>query len=182
MKFTPLAVDGARLIEHEPIHDERGWFGRWWCKDEIAAAGLQADAAQINQSWSRERGTLRGMHWMAAPNREAKTLSVLRGHIYDVIADIRWGSPTFLQWCAVELRAGDDRAVHVPAGCAHGFLTLCDDTLIQYLIAAPFQPSAYRGMRWDDPRFGIHWPEKATVMHPRDASFPDFTDDDATRF
>lgn len=180
MHQCPLEVSGAALLELAPLRDERGWFARTWCKETFDGWGLQTPIAQINQSWSEHRGTLRGMHWMASPKREAKTLSVLRGRIWDVVADIRRGSPTYGRWCGVELRAGDDRAVHVPAGCAHGFLTLEPDTLIQYFITEAYDPPYYRGMRWNDPRFAIAWPEPPAILHPRDRSYADFADEDAT--
>ena len=181
MRFHPLSIQGAGLLELQPLQDERGSFTRTFCGDELAAFGLDGRSAQCNESWSKERGTLRGMHFMGAPKRETKTLRVVRGAVWDVVADIRRGSPTFLRWAGTELRAGDGRMIHVPAGCAHGFLTLEADTVVQYVISEPYDAACYRGLRWDDPALAIQWPFPPSVLHPRDASFSTFEPDrDAT--
>ena len=174
MRFLPLPVHGAGLLLHEPMQDERGSFTRTFCADELAGFGLDGRAAQSNESWSKKAFTLRGLHFMARPKREAKTIRVLRGAIWDAIVDIRRDSPTYLAVATAELREGDGRSVHVPAGCAHGFLSLLDDTVISYVITEAYDPAYYRGLRWNDPAFRIPWPREPAVLHPRDAAFPDF--------
>ncbi len=181
MIFEPLSgVDGAMLLREDRREDERGWFARTWCSGELAAHRLVPKVVQASRSWSRSRGTLRGLHFQCPPHAEAKVLSVLEGAIYDVIVDLRPSSSTFCRWTAVELTALDGRAVYVPEGCAHGFLTLEDDTLVEYQISAAFAPAAYRGVRWDDPAFGVRWPFPPIVIHPRDATYPDFVPEPVT--
>jgi dTDP-4-dehydrorhamnose 3,5-epimerase len=174
VKFTPLGVAGAHRVEALRNDDVRGSFSRTWCADAYAAAGLTPRVAQVNVSQSHARGTLRGLHYQLAPRQEAKTVSCLRGAIHDVVVDLRRESPTYLRWCALTLHAGDGVAMYVPEGCAHGFLTLEDDTLVHYVSSAPHDPALYRGVRWDDPAFGVRWPTSPTLLHPRDAGYPDW--------
>jgi dTDP-4-dehydrorhamnose 3,5-epimerase len=174
MKFLPLPVHGAGLLELSPFTDDRGSFTRTFCADELAAFGLDGRMAQCNESHSTAALTLRGLHHMARPVRETKTIRVLHGAIWDVVVDLRQSSPTFLRWAGAELRAGDLRAMHVPDGCAHGFLTLVPGTVVTYVLSEPYRAEFYRGVRWNDPAFGIRWPETPRVIHPRDANFPDF--------
>jgi dTDP-4-dehydrorhamnose 3,5-epimerase len=172
--FTPLSVQGAWRVTHERIHDHRGFFARAWCAGEYARQGLNPRVAQASWSQSLTRGTLRGLHFQVAPREEAKTVSCVRGAIFDVIVDVRRGSPTYLQWCGVELTQDDFAAVYVPEGCAHAFLTLADDTVVHYQISEVHDAACYRGARWDDPAFGIRWPFAPTVILDRDASYPDW--------
>ena len=170
---TPLA--GAHILEAVPLTDERGFFAEVYQTDEFSAIGLEPRIAQINLSHNTQRGTLRGMHYQLAPHAEAKTVRCMRGAIFDVIIDLRPTSPTFTRWFGVELTAENRRALHVPVGCAHGFQTLSDDTDVLYLVSHRYTPSHYRGVRWNDPAFGIVWPVVATrVMNERDATYPDF--------
>ncbi len=177
MRFTPLAVAGAHRVEALRNDDTRGSFSRTWCAEAYARAGLTPRAAQVNVSASHARGTLRGLHYQLPPRQQAKTVSCLRGAIHDVVVDLRRDSPTYLGWCALTLRAGDGVAMYVPEGCAHGFLTLEDDTLVHYVASEPHDPGLYRGVRWDDPAFGIAWPGPPDVIHPRDATYPDWPHD-----
>lgn len=174
MIFEPLGVRGAYRITHERITDHRGFFARAWCAEEYARNGLNPRVAQASWSQSLVRGTLRGLHYQAAPREEAKTVSCVRGAIYDVIVDIRRDSPTYLRWCAVELGTDDFAAVYVPEGCAHAFLTLTDDTVVHYQISAVHDAACYRGVRWDDPTFGVQWPFEPRVVLDRDATYPDW--------
>ncbi|HEX6040824.1 dTDP-4-dehydrorhamnose 3,5-epimerase [Longimicrobium sp.] len=175
MIFVPTLLDGAWVVEPEPVEDERGFFARTWCADEFRARGLDPALAQCSVSFNRRRGTLRGMHFQAAPHAEAKLVRCTRGALWDVVVDLRPGSPTFTRWFGVELTADNHRALYVPQGFAHGFQTLADDTEVFYQISVPYAPGAGRGVRWDDPAFGIRWPHAdARILSDRDRAYPDF--------
>jgi dTDP-4-dehydrorhamnose 3,5-epimerase len=175
MRFVPTPIPGVVVVEPEPRADDRGFFARTWCRDEFAAAGLAADWAQCNVSFNRRAGTLRGMHWQAAPHEEVKLVRCTAGAAYDVVLDVRRDSPTFGKWVAVELTAANRKAVYIPGGLAHGFQTLADGTELFYHMGSVYVPGAARGVRWDDPAFGIEWPPcENRVIAPRDLSFPDF--------
>jgi dTDP-4-dehydrorhamnose 3,5-epimerase len=173
MKFTPLALPGAFLIEPQRLEDERGSFARTFCRQEFAVHGLNPHVEQCNVSLSHRRGTLRGMHWQAAPHEEAKLVRVTRGAIHDVLVDLRPSSLQFRQWCHVVLTSAG-AAVYAPEGVAHGFLTLEDDTEVIYQMSAAYHPESARGLRWDDPAFAIEWPFRPLVISERDAGWPDF--------
>lgn len=172
MLFEELPIRGAWLVSPEPAHDERGLFARLWDEAEFAARGLGPAPVQLNTGWSPRRGTLRGLHWQSADAPEAKLVRVVRGAAFDVVVDLRPGSPTYRRWHGVELTADNRRAVWVPPLCAHGYLTLADDTELQYGATAPFAPAAARGARWDDPGLAIAWPAEVRVISERDRSWP----------
>jgi dTDP-4-dehydrorhamnose 3,5-epimerase len=175
MKFTETEIPGVVIVESEPHGDERGTFVRIWDTAVFAERGLEALTAQWSLSSNRNAGTLRGMHYQAEPHAEAKLVRCIRGAIYDVALDLRADSPTFKRWAGVELRAGDACALYIPKGLAHGFQTLEDDTEVLYAISAPYEASASSGVRWDDPAFGIEWPEaESRVISERDRTWPDF--------
>jgi len=174
MKFTATAIEGVLMLETEPIADDRGDFARSYCADEFGAAGLNFDPVQMNISRNKTRGTLRGMHYQGEPQPDPKIVSCTRGRIFDVAVDLRPGSDTFCQWVSAELSPEEQNALVVPAGCAHGFITLEDDSDVQYLMGARYVPDLARGVRWDDPAFGIHWPVTPATIAPRDAAYPDF--------
>lgn len=161
------------LIELERRGDERGWFARSFCVDELARAGLHTDFPQGNVSSNARRHTLRGMHYQAAPHGEVKIVGCAAGAILDVVVDLRPGSPTRLSWCAVELTPASGAQLYIPAGFAHGFLTLADSTEVTYRMGARYVPEAGRGVRWDDPRLAIAWPARPAVISERDATYPD---------
>jgi dTDP-4-dehydrorhamnose 3,5-epimerase len=163
------------VVEIEPIADERGFFARTWCRDEFQALGLSIVVEQNSISFNRKKGTLRGMHYQASPNEEVKLVRCTRGAIYDVILDLRPDSCTFCRWFAVELTADNAKAVYVPAGFAHGFQTLCDQSEVSYQISATYRPEMARGVRWDDPAFQIDWPIPSPILSARDHSFPDYS-------
>lgn len=174
MIFHPASLPGAAVIEPEPVEDERGLFARVWSQREFAARGLGATWVQSAVSYNAKAGTLRGIHYQAAPHAEAKLVRCTRGAIYDVIVDIRPMSAGFLQWAAFDLTADNRRLLYVPEGFAHGFQTIVDGTEVFYEISAVHHPEAARGLRWDDPRLGIAWPiVPPRVMSPRDRRFPD---------
>ena len=175
MKFVPTSVNGAWVIDPEPKVDERGFFARVWDREAFAVRGLSTDFVQCNSSASQFKGTLRGLHWQAAPYGEMKMVRCLRGAVFDVVADTRPGSPTFRRWTAVELTADNRRWHYVPAECAHGFLALEDESEVLYAVTSPYTPTAERGLRWDDPGFGIAWPDVGKlILSNKDRSWPDF--------
>jgi dTDP-4-dehydrorhamnose 3,5-epimerase len=174
MRFEPLPLEGAWIIELERNVDERGSFARTFCEQEFAEHGLPIHYPQCNLSTNRRTGTLRGMHANIHSKSESKLVRCVRGAIFDVIIDVRPDSPSHHQWAGVELTADNGRALFVPEGFAHGFLTLADETDVYYHMGAVFQPSAARGFRWDDPAFGVTWPQPPTVISERDATYPDF--------
>lgn len=174
MIFTPTVLQGVFIIEQERSEDERGYFARTWCLREFKARGLNHRLAQCSTSLSRKQGTLRGMHYQTAPHMEDKLVRCIRGSVYDVVVDLRPDSPTYCRWTAAELTEESWKMVYVPAGCAHGFITLRDNTEVFYQISEFYTPAAVRGVRWNDPAFGIHWPVEITVISERDRSYPDF--------
>jgi dTDP-4-dehydrorhamnose 3,5-epimerase len=172
MRFLPLELPGAFLIETEPVRDERGSFARTFCAREFEEHGLDPRIAQCNVSRNARRGTLRGMHFQAPPHAEAKLVSCARGAIHDVVVDLRPGSPTWRRWAGVRLDADDGRLLYVPPGTAHGFLTLADDSTVLYQMSVAYVPEAARGVRWDDPLLAIEWPEPPLLVSARDRAFP----------
>ena len=174
MHFEGLDLPGAHLVELERHDDERGFFARAFCEHEFAQQGLPTRFPQWNISYNREPLTLRGMHYQAAPHRESKLVRCISGAIHDVIVDLREGSATRWRWLGIELDAERRAALFVPAGFAHGFLTLRPHTEVFYQMGEIYEPEAARGFRWDDPRFGIRWPAAPSVISDRDRSYPDF--------
>lgn len=167
-------MGGVFIIEYEPIEDERGFFARAWCKQEFQRRGLNPELVQCNISFNRKKGTLRGMHYQATPHAETKLVRCTRGAIYDVILDLRPESPTFRQWAGVELAEGDQKMLYVPEGFAHGYVTLADNTEVFYQVSAAYHPEAERGVRWDDPAFGIQLPVAVTAISRKDKDYGDF--------
>jgi dTDP-4-dehydrorhamnose 3,5-epimerase len=174
MIFRETEIEGAWVVELETLEDERGFFARTWDVSEFESRDLNPKIAQCSISYNRARGTLRGMHYQAAPREEAKLVRCTAGAIFDATVDLRPGSSTFRRWFGVELSAENRLAAYIPEGCAHGFLTLTDDCEIHYQISEFYAPDAGRGVRWDDPAFGIAWPSEVRVINERDASYPDF--------
>jgi dTDP-4-dehydrorhamnose 3,5-epimerase len=175
MKFAECRVHGAYVVEPEPVDDERGFFARVFSAAEFVVSGLEPVIAESSLSYNRAVYTLRGLHYQVAPYEEAKLVRCTRGSIYDVVVDVRQDSPTYAQWDAAELTAGNRRALYLPPGTAHGYLTLEDDTELLYNISQPHIPTAGRGVRFDDPLFSIDWPAAPRVIAARDASYPDFS-------
>lgn len=174
MRFEELALKGAYLVKPEPSADERGFFARTFCKEEFAEHGLVVSISQASVSFNDRRGTVRGMHFSAAPHAETKVIRCTAGAIYDVIVDLRPASATYLDVMGVVLSAGNRHAVYIPTGLAHGFQTLMDTTEVLYLIDKPYVASAARGIRWNDPAVKIKWPEQITVISERDQQYPDW--------
>jgi dTDP-4-dehydrorhamnose 3,5-epimerase len=178
VNFRALAVDGAFVLEPERHDDERGFFARTYSVDELVEQGLDPAISQISVSFNPRRGTLRGMHLQLPPNEETKIVRCPRGAMHDVIVDLRPESPTFGRHAVEQLGEQNQFSVYIPTGCAHGFVTLVDDTEVEYVISVPYAPESAAGVRWDDPAFGIEWPITPEVMSERDAAYP-FVDLDA---
>ena len=172
MKFRPTPLAGAFVVEPERIEDERGFFARSFCESEFRARGLNPAVAQCNLSWNRRKGTLRGLHFQAKPHEEAKLVRCTRGAIWDVLVDLRDGSPTKLRWHAVELSADNRLGLYIPEGFAHGFQTLQDDSEVLYQMAESYHPELARGVLWNDPRLAIAWPLAEPILSERDRSYP----------
>ncbi len=170
---TPLA--GAWVVDVERAEDERGFFARSWCAREFEEHRLNPHLVQCNISFNKRRGTLRGMHYQIEPHREVKLVRCTRGAIYDVIIDLRTDSATYKQHVAVVLDSDSRKMLYIPEGFAHGFQTLEDDTEVFYQMTAFYAPQHARGVRWDDPAFGICWPQAERTISGRDRGYPDFS-------
>ncbi len=174
MKFRHTRIPGVIRIDLEPQADERGSFARTYCEATFRQHGLEPVGIQCSISVNAKRGTLRGLHYQAPPAAEAKLVRCVRGRLFDVAVDLRPDSPAFRQWLGLELDAEAGEALYIPRGCAHGFLTLADDTAVYYQMGTEYAPEFARGVRWNDPAFGISWPFEPLHISERDASFPDF--------
>lgn len=172
MIFINTRLKGAFIIDIERNEDVRGFFARTFCQDEFSKLGMNTMFSQCSISFNYKRGTLRGMHYQTGSDAEIKIVRCTMGCVYDVILDLRPDSFTYGQWMAIELSAENRRMIYIPEGFAHGFQTLADATEVLYHISRPFNPLNARGVRWDDPAFGIHWPLPVSVLSPRDMSFP----------
>jgi dTDP-4-dehydrorhamnose 3,5-epimerase len=174
MRFTETRVPGVLVVDIEPHGDDRGSFARLQCPDEFSSAGRPFSPVQTSLSRNPLIGTLRGLHHQSAPFAEAKLVRTVRGRIFDVAVDLRPDSSAFRQWVGEELSADNARALFIPEGVAHGFLTLEPDTDVLYQISPKFKPGYEAGVRWDDPAFAISWPARPTLISERDATYPDF--------
>lgn len=174
MKFLSTPLAGVRLIELEKRGDDRGFFARFFCEREFAEAGLPSRFVQINNSLSAKAGTLRGLHYQLPPDAESKVVRCLKGALYDVVLDLRPDSPTFGKWFGAELNEDNRLMMFVPKGCAHGFITMRDDTEALYLVDACYGPNSERGVRYDDPRFAVQWPVAPVEVSEKDRAWRDF--------
>jgi dTDP-4-dehydrorhamnose 3,5-epimerase len=174
MRFAATDIEGVVVVDIEAHVDARGAFARLHCPDEFAAAGHPFTPAQTSLSRNPHSGTLRGMHYQPNPFGETKLVRCVRGRIYDVVIDLRTDSPTHRRWAAFELSAGNARALLIPEGVAHGFLTLEAETDVLYQISPAFQPGHEAGVRWDDPAFAVVWPGQPQLISARDAGYPDY--------
>jgi dTDP-4-dehydrorhamnose 3,5-epimerase len=174
MIFHETPLPGVVVVEPERLRDERGWFARTFALEEFEANGLEPAIVHCNLSFNARAGTLRGMHYQAPPDGECKLVRCTRGGLYDVALDLRPDSPTYLSWHAIELTAESHLALYIPRGLAHGFQTLVDETEVYYQMSERYVASATQGVRWDDPVFGIFWPEGERIISERDRSYPAF--------
>ena len=175
MKFLPTDIEGAYLIEWEPFDDERGYFAPTRSDEEFSALGLSNDLSECSVSFNRHRGTFRGMHYQVASQAQTKLVMCIGGIIFDAIIDLRPDSATYMETFSAELSLENRRMLYVPKGVAHGFLTLEDNSYVQYQIGGDYAPGAARGVRWNDPRFAIDWPLQPTVLSTRDRDYEDYT-------
>jgi dTDP-4-dehydrorhamnose 3,5-epimerase len=175
MVFTATRLSGVVIVDCDVFADARGLFARAWMPDEFRANGLDTRIAQCSLSFNRKRGTIRGMHYQVAPFEEIKLVRTTRGAVFDVAVDLRRDSPTFRQWVGVELSADNRRMLYIPEGFAHGYQTLTDDAELLYFVSTEYSAEHQRGVRWDDPAFGVDWPlGQPTVIHDRDKRYADF--------
>jgi dTDP-4-dehydrorhamnose 3,5-epimerase len=174
MIFTETYLKGAYIIEIKKLEDERGFFGRTWCANELKEYGLNNNVAQANTSFSKYKGTLRGLHYQKDPYQETKIIRCTRGAIYDVIIDLRMDSPTYKQWLGVELTWDNYKMLYVPEDFAHGFITLREDCEVNYMVTQFYTPGAEAGIRWNDPQFKIDWPIEPIIISEKDKNHPDF--------
>lgn len=172
MKFVETPLTGAYVVELEPMRDERGMFARTFCRDEFRTIGFDKPIVQINFSVTRQKGTVRGIHYQRKPACETKIIRCARGEVLDVFVDLRAGSPTFLQWHGVHLSKDNMRMVYIPEGFGHGFQTLTDDVELIYHHSAVYSSEYEGGLRFDDPAAAIEWPLPVAAISPRDRSFP----------
>lgn len=174
MKFEPAGIEGAWVLPLDPHEDERGFFARLWSDAEFGERGLNRNLAQCSLSYNRLAGTIRGLHYQAAPAEEAKIVRCVRGAVYDVLVDLRPSSATYMHWISRELTGDNRDALYVPEGVAHGYQTLTDSTELLYLISTPYTPSLARGIRWNDRAFNIEWPLAPGLISERDRTYPAF--------
>ena len=175
MIFTETKLKGAYIIEPERLEDTRGFFARAWCKKEFEAHGLNSGLVQCNISFNKNRGTLRGMHYQTTPHEETKLVRCTRGVIYDVIVDLRPDSATYLEWIGVELTSDNRKMLYVPEEFAHGYLTLTHNTEVFYQVSQFYSQESEGGVRWNDPAFGIEWPETENIIvSEKDRDWPNY--------
>jgi dTDP-4-dehydrorhamnose 3,5-epimerase len=168
MKFIETKFKDAYLIELNPIEDERGFFSRVWCENELSARGINNRFVQCNRSYSKSKGTFRGIHFQSAPYEEAKLVSCIKGSVFDIIIDLREASPTYLKWEGYYLTEENRKQLYMPKGFGHGYLTLADHTELLYLVTAFYNKESEGGLRWDDPALGIHLPSEITSISKKD--------------
>ncbi len=174
MIFRERSLKGVFIIEPEKLGDDRGFFARTFCQKEFAANNLNPYLVQCNISFNKKKGTLRGMHYQAEPDAEAKLVRCTSGAIYDVVIDLRCNSPTFKKWIAVELTADNRKMLYIPENFAHGFQTLEDNTEVFYQMSEFYHPASAKGVRWNDSAFGIQWPTDERIISAKDQQYPDF--------
>jgi dTDP-4-dehydrorhamnose 3,5-epimerase len=172
MTFHPTPLEGCYLVDLEPYQDDRGWFARFYCKNEFRQIGHDMEWVQLNHSVTYKKGSIRGMHFQVTPYREIKMVRCIAGSVFDVVIDIRQGSDTFLKWSGTELSAQNKRMLYIPEGFAHGFQCLSDNCELIYHHSEYYTPGAEGGIRYDDPSIGIQWPVAITELSPRDLGHP----------
>lgn len=175
MNFQETKIAGSYVIDVRRIEDDRGFFGRTWCRQELGELGLSQDIVQVNTALSLAEGTLRGMHFQRSPHSEVKIVSCPSGAVFDVVLDLRPESPSFRQWFGVELTGDNFRMLYIPEGCAHGYQTLQDNSVLNYTTSAMYAPDHATGVRFDDPAFGIEWPLPVGMISAADAGWLDFS-------
>jgi dTDP-4-dehydrorhamnose 3,5-epimerase len=171
MVFTETSLPGVWIIDVEPVWDERGYFARMFCREEFLQHGLNPHIEQCSMSYNAKKGTLRGLHWQRAPHEEAKLIRCIKGAVWDVAVDVREESDAYRRWFGTELSAGNGKALYIPEGFAHGFVTLENETTVMYQISAEYHPNSAAGLVWDDPVVGIAWPVKPRIISDKDRNW-----------
>jgi dTDP-4-dehydrorhamnose 3,5-epimerase len=171
MKFINTELEDTYIIEPEKITDNRGFFARSFCVKEFAKSGIEFHIEQCSMSFNKNKGTLRGLHYQCAPHEEAKVVRCTKGSIYDVVADLRPESSSYKKWMSIELNEKNNKAIYIPAGCAHGFQTLLENTVVYYQMNEFYHPECARGIRYDDPSFGIEWPINKITISDKDSNY-----------
>ena len=174
MKFLPTEINGAFLVELEPRIDDRGYFTRSFAQEEFDAAGIKFKMVQTNQAFTKAKGVLRGLHWQVEPKLESKFFQCLQGEIFDVICDVRHGSPTYGKWAGFNLKGDEFKLLFIPGGLAHGYETLTENCRVQYMVSEFYAPETEKGIRWNDPTFNISWPLEPTFMSEKDKNLPNY--------
>jgi len=174
MFFKEAKLHGSFIIELQKLEDERGFFARAWCQREFENHGIDVAWVQANLAYTRYQGTLRGLHYQVAPHAEAKLVRCIKGAVFDVSVDLRSGSSTYKQWSGVELSANNHKMVYIPAGCAHGYQALTDEVELFYQVSQFYDSDSERGIRYNDPAFGLEWPLNVEVISDKDKSWPDY--------
>ena len=174
MLFTETKLEGAFIIDIQKIGDDRGYFGRAYCRKEFMENGLMSEMVQTNVSFNKIKGTLRGFHYQVSPHEEAKLVRCTSGAIYDVIIDLRPDSLTYMKWFGIELTEGNSKMLYVPEKFAHAFITLGDNTAVTYQVSQFYTPGAEAGIRWNDTDFGVQWPVEPKLISEKDRQWPDF--------
>jgi dTDP-4-dehydrorhamnose 3,5-epimerase len=174
MKFIETPLKGAFLIELEKVSDDRGFFARYFCKEDFQKQGLNPNLSQISIAFNEKKETLRGMHYQKKPHEEGKLVRCTSGSIYDVIIDLRKESPTFKKWYSVTLKANEYKMIYLPEGFAHGYQTLEDKTEVVYHMSVPFNADTYAGVRWNDKAFNINWIFSEPIISEKDKNYSDF--------
>ena len=172
MNFTPTPLKGSYVIDIFPIEDDRGWLARTYCKEEFKMIGHSAEWLQMNHTYTKKKGTIRGMHFQKPPHSEIKLIRCIAGSVFDVIIDIREGSETFLEWFGVELSATNMKMIYIPQGFAHGFQTQTDECQLVYHHSAVYTPGVEGGIRYEDKRVGVKWPLEVSAISQRDSGHP----------
>lgn len=176
MQFQETQIQGCKLIRLEPVHDARGGFVRTWCRQTMLENGIDLSVLQCSVSTNIAKGTLRGLHFQKLPFGERKLVRCINGRLFDVVVDLRTDSPSYRMWQSFELSANDEQVVYIPKGCAHGFLTLEENTQIEYMMGDVYVSDAASGIRWDDPELNVVWPFSPVVISDRDRQLPRLTE------
>lgn len=176
MIFTPTEIEGMFYVDLEPRIDDRGYFVRQFAQEEFEKTGINFKMVQTNQAYTKQKGVLRGLHWQTEPKLEAKFFQCLKGEIFDVVADTRPNSPSFKKWVGVNLSGDKFRLLYIPGDLAHGYETLTENCMVQYMVSEFYSPEFEKGLRWNDPTFNINWPIEPTFMSEKDKNLPNFSD------
>ncbi len=176
MIFNGVEINGVKIIELEPREDERGYFTRVFCKKEFSEQDIDFSIKQVNHVFTKNKNTLRGLHFQIESGAESKVFRCIKGKIFDVVLDMRKNSSTFKKWIGVELSENNRKSIYIPEGCAHGYQTLVDNCEVEYFVSSFYQPECEKGIKWNDPVFNINWPFKNPILSEKDKNLPYFNE------